>query len=145
MLLDGDQRVLLLHGLVQEDPQVFAWYAPGGRLEQGESFTEALARELNEELGLTGIDIGPLVWTRNSTRRRGVVQIPALSHFFLIRVPAFTPDLSGIGESEIGVTWRWWTREELVSSRDRFLPPNLSDLVEPLMHGILPLAVIDAS
>lgn len=35
-----------------------AWELPGGGLDHGESAKESLAREFNEELGLTGVRVG---------------------------------------------------------------------------------------
>lgn len=145
VLLDEDGRLLLLHGPIAEGDARTAWYSPGGRLEPGESFVEAVKRELHEELGLYDAPIGAHVWTRQSTRRRGGVAVPALAHFFLVRVSHFEPDLSRIGPSEANVTHRWWTLDELHTTTDLLLPQRLPELVEDLINGRVPAVPIDAS
>ena len=145
MTLDEEDRVLLLHGPIAEGDARTAWYSPGGRLEANESFVDAVKRELEEELGLADAPIGPHVWTRHSTRRQGEVLVPALAHFFLVRVPHFEPDLSAIGPSEQGVTHRWWAVADLTASSDMMLPPRLAELTRDLITNGVPVAPIDAS
>ena len=52
VLIDGDDRFLLTS---RPDGKVYAgyWEFPGGKLEEGETVGQALARELHEELGIT--------------------------------------------------------------------------------------------
>ena len=47
MLIDGDRVLLAKHTYVP------GWYFPGGGVEAGESFREALVREMREEAGAT--------------------------------------------------------------------------------------------
>ena len=64
VLLTPDHRVLLLR--LRNSRGVF-WIAPGGGINTGESDHEALVRELYEETGLSNPDIGPLIWTRETS------------------------------------------------------------------------------
>ena len=62
LLLTPDDEVLLVR--FEFPGGRTRWALPGGGVEPGETDTEALHRELEEELGLLGADIGPHVWTR---------------------------------------------------------------------------------
>ncbi|NEE37574.1 NUDIX domain-containing protein, partial [Streptomyces sp. SID7982] len=64
VLLDPDDRVLLLHGHEPDDPADTWWFTPGGGLEGGETREQAARRELAEETGITDIELGPPLWTR---------------------------------------------------------------------------------
>ena len=88
-LIDPDDRVLLVRF---EFPRATVWATPGGGQEPGEDDETTLRRELHEELGLVGIDIGPHLWTRTHV-------IPFLDgrwdgqreNIYLVRTPAFEP------------------------------------------------------
>src|SRR3954463_3160169 len=58
-VLDERRRVLLLR---YGDEYGDWWGTPGGGREPGESDEETLRRELAEEVGLVGFDLGPLLW-----------------------------------------------------------------------------------
>ena len=62
IVLDPDDRVMLLR--YDENPGF--WATPGGSLEPGETPSQAVIRELREELGVRHVDLGPHLATRTS-------------------------------------------------------------------------------
>src|SRR6201996_3534707 len=79
LILRGDE--VLICQRRPDQPMALKWEFPGGKIEPGEGPTEALARELNEELGITA-QIGPaLPRTRHNYRNGGAVDL----QFFVVR------------------------------------------------------------
>jgi 8-oxo-dGTP diphosphatase len=86
-----------------DQPMALLWEFPGGKIEQGESPEEALARELDEELGIRAI-IGPRVThVRHNYRHGGAVDL----QFFAVR------EFAGEIESRIYHQVRWVKFAEL--------------------------------
>jgi ADP-ribose pyrophosphatase YjhB (NUDIX family) len=134
LVLDERDRVLLVRF---DLPAITVWATPGGGIEAGETVRQALARELVEDVGLVGAEIGPALW-----RRRHVTA--AINGWdgqdetvFLVRVraftvaPAFTADqlaAEGLGGH------RWWTAAELAAdTTSTFAPRRLPALVTALL------------
>jgi len=79
------------------------WEFPGGKIEPGESAPEALARELNEELGIRA-EVGPAVTRiRHNYRGGGAVDL----QFFAVR------NFAGDIDNQIYQQVRWVKLEEL--------------------------------
>ena len=67
LIRDKEKGVLLLHKAGGQDS---FWEAPGGRMDDGESFEQTLTRELSEELpGISNIQIGKLLGTHHVTEK----------------------------------------------------------------------------
>ena len=68
LLLDGDDRLLLVRGHDPHRPERSFWFTPGGGIEGAESFAEAAVRELAEETGyvLTVEELAGPVWRRTA-------------------------------------------------------------------------------
>ena len=84
LVLDGDGRIFLVkHGYVS------GWHLPGGGLEVGETFRDALERELAEEGGieLTGEPKLHGLFFNNHVSRRDHVAVYVVSEFRQTRVP----------------------------------------------------------
>jgi 8-oxo-dGTP diphosphatase len=86
LIVRGDQ--ILICQRRPEQPMGLKWEFPGGKIEAGESPEKALARELDEELGIAAV-IGPRVaHTRHTYRNGGAVDL----QFFAIH--SFEGDLT---------------------------------------------------
>ena len=73
LILRGDE--VLICQRRADQPMALKWEFPGGKIETGESPEQALARELNEELGIDA-DIGSrVIRTRHTYRTGGAVDL----------------------------------------------------------------------
>jgi len=109
------------------------WVLPGGGVDPGETHQGAAIREVREETGLVVEAVGPRVWVEDVALPYDEAIYPgAHQEYFLVQVPhEFEPDPSGWSDSEqVDVTaWRWWTREELLATREPFEPRQLPELM----------------
>ena len=147
VVLDRDNRVLLFKAFPDKTRSRHFWITPGGGIAAGESATAALARELAEECGLVGCEIGPLIWVREH-----VFALPTSGElirqrerFYLVRVERHDVDVSGWDDFErifMG-EHRWWTIDAVVASADEFAPHRLAHLVTELVKGDIPNEPVD--
>lgn len=114
LLLTPDDEVLLVRF---EFPTRQVWAMPGGGLDPGEDHLTALHRELHEETGLSGVEIGPHIWTREHI-------IPFVDgswdgqrdQVHLVRVDRFDP-VPAIGWEQMRAErvheLRWWSLHDV--------------------------------
>lgn len=140
LLLDPADRVLLMRGRLPGAARgPGAWFTVGGGVEPGETIAEAAAREILEETGMAGAQLGPVVWTRE-----GVLEIPEPTRFeesyILARCPGGEPARDGWNalERELIDDIRWWTRQELLATAEPVFPPGLAGLLDDIVAGRLP-------
>ena len=134
LILSPEPAVLLVH-LVLPDRNF--WITPGGGIAPGESHHDALHRELREELGRDGFDIGPHIWTREGHYNwRGEI-IAEREYFYLVRSEQFEADSSGNPvphERELLAEFRWWPATEIPHRSRLFAPMRLGALVADLLE-----------
>jgi 8-oxo-dGTP pyrophosphatase MutT (NUDIX family) len=144
VLLDPADRLLLVRF---DFPTAVVWALPGGGVEEHEEPVDALRRELAEELGLVGADIGPHVWSRLHV-------IPMLDgqwdgqadQVHLVRTDAFAPKPQ-IGWARLNAEYvheiRWWTLDEVLASTALFAPRSLGGLLGRLLDDGPPAEPVD--
>ena len=99
-------KVLILKR--QDSDGVVFWDMPGGRINDDEDIENALHRELEEELGVTGASIGELLTAFNLPNYyrdgHGLMLL-----YYRVSVPVFAIKLS-----DEHIDYKWVSREELL-------------------------------
>ena len=132
LLFDRDGSILLFLTKAPDTRDTARWITPGGGVDPGETHAEAAVRELREETGLTGIDLGEPVWSHDFD-----VQWDAADHdtghaeFYTATVDRFTPSEDEWTEDERVEVYdhRWWSLAELLSTDEPYEPAELIDLI----------------
>lgn len=113
------------------------WVLPGGGVEPGESRADAALREMWEETGISGIPLGPLLWTRRARDRHDGEDVIQDAHYFLVRcgMPAISTTNQLEYERQAYSHSRWWGLNAIRASLDTFYPDDLADLLIPIIDG----------
>ncbi|GGO93739.1 NUDIX hydrolase [Wenjunlia tyrosinilytica] len=137
VLLDPDDRILLMHGFEPADTSRTWWFTPGGGAEAGESLEEAARREVAEETGIDAFELGPVIWRRRSSFAFAGRRWSNDEWYFLGRTEVTAWDTSGLTELERATTagLRWWSRKELLETRETVYPPGLGGLLGALLEA----------
>ncbi|WP_222107401.1 NUDIX domain-containing protein [[Actinomadura] parvosata] len=145
IILDQDDRVLLCRIDLTADGGPVVWAMPGGGVEPGETPLQALARELEEEVGLRlDGDPPPHVWHQSTIGPRYAPGYDGvINDYFLLRRPGFVPRGTLSDEllaAENISAWRWWSVAEIAAGRgdELFSPRDLAGALGALLAGGVP-------
>jgi 8-oxo-dGTP pyrophosphatase MutT (NUDIX family) len=135
ILLTPQEEVLLLRIRPPKGGDAF-WIPPGGGLEQSETPSAGLRRELKEELDLEDFTMGPLLWLRQHTFNWGDKRFCQREQYYVVHVSRFQPRMSDLIEVKSLDRFHWWPLAELESTAERVTPLALARIVsEYLAQG----------
>ncbi|MDQ2861241.1 MAG: NUDIX domain-containing protein [Pseudomonadota bacterium] len=137
LLLDAKDQILLMKGRLPSDPGApGAWFTVGGGVEPGESLAAAAAREVREETGFEGVEIGDVAWRGEQILhdRKGR---PVLfkETYFIARCAGAAPSRAGWQalEREFVDDMRWWTLDDLAACGEPVFPVGLAQSLIDLL------------
>lgn len=140
LVLDRDDRVLLISSLQSPGASAANWVAPGGGTEPGETPAQAAVRELREETGIVvdlPADAVPVAEER-AVFFVGQWHLDQTDVYFCTRVDA-RPDIDCSGLTELEhdtvLAYRWWSAQELADTDDVYWPADLVATLTALSAG----------
>ncbi|SCF47429.1 ADP-ribose pyrophosphatase YjhB, NUDIX family [Streptomyces sp. LcepLS] len=141
VLLDPDDRILLMHGHEPGDAADAWWFTPGGGLEGAETREQAALRELREETGIAEVALGPLMWRRTCSFSFAGRRWDQDEWYYLARTAQTVTAAEGLTELERSSVdgARWWTCAELEATSETVYPTRLASLLRRLLREGPPL------
>jgi 8-oxo-dGTP pyrophosphatase MutT (NUDIX family) len=146
LVLDPEDRLLLIayEAVMDVDPlrpglRRF-WFTPGGGLDPGETHEEALRRELEEEIGVSDVALGPFIARRETPFLLFRQQRFVRERYYLVRLPGAAIDTARLAETEDNpvLDVRWWPLAELRATTEVIEPRGFAELTARIVAGDVP-------
>jgi len=128
ILLTPQHDVLLMR-LHEPASEEYFWVTPGGGILPDESIEDALRRELDEELGLRSLHVGPVLCRRQHTFNWLGRRLCQREQLHLVLVDRFEPHMSDPTETLVLDRFHWWALDELAQTTESITPRALSQII----------------
>ena len=136
IVLDEDDRLLLMRTRYPDTSGASRWITPGGGVDPGETHRDAAIRELREETGQVIVDPGEVFFTEDF-----VVPWNAADHthghaeFYVLRLPHFAiVDAGWTDDEKVDIVdSRWWSLTELEATDEPVEPAQLVDRLKEIL------------
>ncbi|MGL4440556.1 MAG: NUDIX hydrolase [Bosea sp. (in: a-proteobacteria)] len=147
IILDPADRLLLIQYRATERQSVVHpglkdfWFTPGGGIEPGESAEEAALREMDEEVGLSGLPLLGEVARRDALNDLFTRAAFCHERYFLVRASSAAFDTARLAETDQDevLDVRWWELDAFKASSEVLIPGGVLALVGQLiLQGIPP-------
>jgi len=117
------------------------WITPGGALDEGESFEEALKRELFEEMGIELTEQASFVLYRTPLYElKNGEKVRSEERFYLVHLDETEFSYVNWTESENKrmTAGKWWSVEEIKQSEEKFFSDDIVRILERFFRGDIP-------
>jgi len=138
LVLDDDDRLLLMKTVAPDTGRLARWITPGGGVDPGETHAEAAVRELHEETGQVVTDVGEVVRVDDfEVAWDDADHTHGHAEFFVVRLPRFdVVDDDWTDDERVDIVEsRWFTLDELTTTTDAVEPVDLVDLFHEVLGG----------
>ncbi|PJN31620.1 DNA mismatch repair protein MutT [Streptomyces sp. CB02959] len=131
LLMDGDDRLLLLCGCDPRRPGARWWFTVGGAVEKDEDYLQAAVREMWEEAALC-LPVGrlsPVVWTRQAIFSVDGRTFDQYEEYRLARGTADEVREMNVSTEEARYGHHWWSTAELATTAEIVRPKKMASLL----------------
>nr|WP_256428739.1 NUDIX domain-containing protein [Frigoribacterium sp. VKM Ac-2836] len=136
LVLDEDDRLLLMKTVAPDSTRAARWITPGGGVDPGETHVEAAIRELREETGQVVTDVGEVVRVDDfEVTWDDADHTHGHAEFYVVRLPHFEVSDDGWTDEERTdiLESRWFGLDDLTTTDEPVEPEDLADLVRLIL------------
>ncbi len=140
LLINSENKILLFKFRFPQIHEKVLWVTPGGGVEEGGNFEQALKRELFEETGLIFNSIGPWVWTKEVVFNGKKGDFVSYERYYLIKSDNTDISVENMTLDDVRTLngYKWWSIDELLSSSEEFFTPQIGNLLLEVITGNIP-------
>lgn len=146
VLLDREGRIFLIRAEDPIDPHKPEWLEiPGGGVGYGEDSGAACLRELEEETGITGVRIGPCIWTQYVEYTFAGLRFESDDriHVAWCDEAEYAPTRLEALEAAAFIGADWWALDELLANDEPTVPVRLREFLPAVVGGEIPDQPVD--